>query len=82
MTCCMSSATEFQDSDAQLVDFLSEFHAGGNISAAAAVVNTLHLEQQPGVPRSLRASGPEADFDLVSMEQVLCWITSCVNRCE
>ena len=29
--------------DAQIVDFLSEFHAGGNISAAVAVVNTLHL---------------------------------------
>src|SRR5215469_3434329 len=41
-------------SDMQLVDFLSEFHAGGNISAAAGVVNTLYLlNGNPGVAHDL-----------------------------
>lgn len=42
--------------DAQIVDFLSEFHAGGNISAAAGVVNTLHLlNRHPEIASQLYA---------------------------
>jgi len=60
-------------SDAQLVDFLSEFHAGGNISAAAAVVNTLHLlNGNPTIAQDLygQLSSRKDTLDLESLEQV------------
>lgn len=59
--------------DLQLVDFLSEFHAGGNISAAAGVVNTLHLlNTNSKIADRLYAelSKLPANFDLAAMEQV------------
>ena len=62
--------------DAQIVDFLSEFHAGGNISAAAGVVNTLHLlDGNPKIASELYAelaqmTQRKSDFDLAAMEQV------------
>ena len=41
-------------SDTQLVDFLSEFHAGGNISSAAGIVNTFALlNSHPEVEKKL-----------------------------
>lgn len=54
------------------MDFLSEFHAGGNISAAADVVNTLHLlNANPGIANELcKQLAPRGDLDLASMEQV------------
>ena len=60
-------------SDSQLVDFMSEFHAGGNISAAAAIVNTLHLlNGHPAVARDLyqQLSSIQDNLNLESMEQI------------
>ena len=62
-----------QISDAQLVDFMSEFHAGGNISAAAAIVNTLHLlNGHPAIANDLyqQLSSIQNNLDLESLEQV------------
>ena len=62
--------------DKQVVDFLSEFHAGGNISAAAGVVNTLHLlNEYPAVGKELYTQLIEMNkggdgFDLAAMDRV------------
>lgn len=62
-------------SDTQIVDFLSEFHAGGNISAASGVVNTIHLlNQNPEVAKTLSVDLAEMrkenpDFDLTSLDR-------------
>lgn len=63
-------------SDQQLVDFISEFHAGGDISSASAVANTLyHLHENPKVASRLYAelremSRRKPNFDLEALESV------------
>lgn len=62
-------------SDKQLVDFLSEFQAGGDISCAAAVANTLHLlTQHPAIATRLHAEldgmvQRKPDYGLEDLEQ-------------
>jgi cytochrome P450 len=64
-----------QISDSQLVDFLSEFQAGGDISTASALVNTLHLLNcNPDVAARLYAQLTELgrrnpDYDQASLGQ-------------
>jgi cytochrome P450 len=62
-------------SDNQIVDFLSEFHAGGNISSAAAVVNTFQLlNTNPDVAKRVYSdlsnmTRQKPDFDLATLDQ-------------
>lgn len=62
-------------SDTQLVTFLSNFQAGGDISSAAALVNTFHLlKSNPEVAEELYTElrdlvGGEPDYDLASLEK-------------
>lgn len=64
-----------QISDSQLVDFLSEFQAGGDISTASALVNTLHLlSGNPEVAQRLYMELTEmirrkSDYDQASLDQ-------------
>jgi cytochrome P450 len=61
-------------SEAQIVDFLSEFHAGGNISAGAAIVNLFYqLNENPDFAKRLYAelieeSRRKPELDLASVE--------------
>jgi cytochrome P450 len=63
-------------SDSQLVDFLSEFQAGGDISCAAAIVNTLQLlNQHPAIASRLYAdladlAHRKPNYGLADLEQV------------
>jgi cytochrome P450 len=62
-------------SDTQLITFLSNFQAGGDISGAAGVVNTLHLlSSHPDASDELFANlrdviGSEPDYDLETFEK-------------
>jgi cytochrome P450 len=63
-------------SDAQLVAYLSNFQAGGDISSAAGLVNTLHLlNRHPEIAGDLYAqlttmTDGENNYDLAAMENV------------